>query len=171
MKKLFTAVLAVALAAVMMFSAAFAADTVLLEGTNGTVDLSTAAEGSKLVVVVECTDDTAGVDAGWGLGGLCIDGGWTVDGGFEAKAEAAPALGDKLTFTWDVDAVKAAATGDVNVNFYNGFTVVTATLSSPDAPAGDPSTPKTADTMTVLCFAGVAALAMVAVVASKKARA
>ncbi len=178
MRKLFKVVLAVALAAVMVMSTALAADTDLGISSNATITdaVNGAAAGSKLVVEVEYTEEGGSAGAGWGIGGLCTDGGWGVNGAFEAKTTDEPEVGDVLTFTFDLDAVKAAASGDINLNFYNGFAVKKAVISSPEAqqqdpPTQQPETPKTADTMTVVLFAGVAVVALVAVVASKKARA
>ena len=177
MRKLFKVVLAVALAAVMVMSTALAADTDLGITSNATITdaVNAAAAGSKLVVEVEYTEEGGSAGAGWGIGGLCTDGGWGVNDKFEAKTVDEPEVGDVLTFTFDLDAVKAEASGDINLNFYNGFAVKKAVISSPEAQQQDPDpkpdTPKTADTMTVVLFAGVAVLALVAVVASKKARA
>ncbi len=173
MKKLFSLVLVVVLAATMVLGTA-AADTVLLEGSNGTIDLSAVVEGDTLEIVAEFDGSNADVAAGWGVGGLCLDGSWSVASGYECTLEATPAAGDRVTFTFDASAVKAAATGDVNVNMYNGFTPVTVTLKSvvveEGGAEGDDSA-QTGDMMNVALLAGVAALAFVAVVASKKANA
>ncbi|MBR6020711.1 MAG: hypothetical protein IK055_10895 [Lachnospiraceae bacterium] len=184
MKKLLATVLAVVLAMTMILGTALADETEIATSNATITDAVTnAPEGSKIVVTVKydpkdeggTADGTAG--AGWGIGGICTDGSWTVDGAFEAKTSAEPAFGDVLTFEFNVDDIKKAAAGDINLNFYNGFAVQKAVLSTP-AGAGDGKAdgkggdaPKTADTMTVVLFAGVAILALGAVVASKKARA
>ena len=76
-------------------------------------------------------------------------------------------LNTVLTFTYDIDALKKAASGDINVNFYNGFEIVKAVIRTAD----EGGAAKTADTTTVVLFGAVAVVALVAVVASKKARA
>jgi len=167
MRKLFRIALAVALVAVMAIGTAFAADTTVLEGTNGTVTdaVNNAEEGAQLVITVKCVDATK-AQAGWGVGGICIDGGWDVDGDFTSTLAENPVADQTLTFTFDCAAIKTAATGDINVNYYNGFEVVKAVVRTADGGSA-----KTADTTTVVLFGAVAVIALVAVVASKKARA
>ncbi len=167
MKKFLATVLAVSLAAVMVFGTALA-DTTLSEAGNAELDLSAAVEGDKLVITAECTEATAGT--GWGVGGLCLAGDWTVTPDYEYKLEADPVVGEKIVVEYDAAAVKAAATGAVQVNFYNGYSVVSVVLKSAPAAGGDGGE-QTADAMSIVLFAGVAAVAFVAVVASKKARA
>ena len=127
-----------------------------------TDQITAAPAGSKLIVTVKYDPDSEGgtksgtADAGWGIGGIGTAG-WDVDADFGATCADKPSFGDELTFTYDVDAIKAAATGDITVNFYNGFLVTKIVLQTPDAPkTEDPKTedpkddtPKTADTMTV----------------------
>ena len=167
MKKLLSVIVAVALCAVMVLGTALAADTVLLEGTNGEVTdaINNAPEGAKIVVTVKYTAEGGTAGAGWGIGGIVTDGSWNVGADFQSTTTAEPAVGDVLTFTFDADAVKNAATGAIQVNYYNGFQVVKAVLRTSDGAA------KTADTTMVVLFGAVAVVALVAVVATKKARA
>lgn len=175
MKKLFSLVLAVALCTVLVLGTAFATDTDLgLKPTddnpagNGTITdaVKNAPEGAKLVISVKFNEDRDDVKKGWGVGGICINGGWEVDGDYTATLTEDPVKNKVITFTFDIDSIKKDATGDINVNFYNGFIIEKAVIRTSDGGAA-----KTADTMTVVLFAGVAVLALVAVVASKKARA
>ena len=188
MKKLLATVLAVVLAMAMILGTVCAAEEELPRNDDGnaqiTDQITAAPAGSKLIVTVKYDPDSEGgtksgtADAGWGIGGIGTAG-WDVDADFGATCADKPSFGDELTFTYDVDAIKAAATGDITVNFYNGFLVTKIVLQTPDAPkTEDPKTedpkddtPKTADTMTVVLFAGVAILALGAVVVTKKARA
>ena len=189
MKKLLATVLAVVLAMAMILGTVCAAEEELPQGEDGnaqiTDQIKAAPEGSKLIVSVKYEPESEGgtrpgtADAGWGIGGIgTVD--WnSVDADFTATVTEKPTFGDELTFTYDVDAIKVAMTGDVTVNFYNGFRATKIVLQTPDAPkTEDPKTeepkqdtPKTADTMTVVLFAGVAILALGAVVVTKKARA
>ena len=81
------------------------------------------------MVVYTAEGGTAG--AGWGIGGICIDGTWTVNGHFEGKTKNEPKIGDTLVFVFDIDEIKREATGDINVNFYNGFSVVESIITWP----------------------------------------
>lgn len=191
MKKLLATVLAVALAMAMILGTVCAAEEELPRNDDGnaqiTEQITAAPAGSKLIVTAKYDPESEGgtksgtADAGWGIGGIGTAG-WDVDADFGATCADKPSFGDELTFTYDVDAIKAAATGDITVNFYNGFLVTKIVLQTPDAQEDpkteDPKTedpkedtPKTADTMTVVLFAGVAILALGAVVVTKKARA
>ncbi|MBO4653808.1 MAG: LPXTG cell wall anchor domain-containing protein [Lachnospiraceae bacterium] len=181
MKKLLATVLAVVLAMTMILGTALAADQEIATSNATITDaINGAAEGSTLVVTVKYTAEGGTAGAGWGIGGICIDGTWTVDGSFESKTTEEPNEGDVLTFEFNVDDIKKAASGDINLNYYNGFAVQSAVLKSPAAGGDDGGkddggkggdAPKTADTMTVVMFAGIAILALGAVVVTKKARA
>ena len=176
MKKLLRIALAVALVAVMVIGTAFAADTVLLEGTNGEVTdaINNAPEGAKIVCTVKYDPENANNGEtsgnGWGIGGIVTDGSWTVGTDFQATyssdGEFSLEPGEVKTYTFDADAVKKAATGAIQINFYNGWILQKAVLRTSDGGAA-----KTADTTTVVLFGAVAVVALVAVVASKKARA
>ena len=194
MKKLLSLVLAVALCAVMVLGTALAADTDLglapsdtNYSGNGTITeaINNAPAGAKLVITVKYTrcliwdgSKEGYAASNYGIGGLCTDGGWSnINPDFSATApdygvddegagKEVP-LNTVLTFTYDIDALKKAASGDINVNFYNGFEIVKAVIRTADA--GEPA--KTADTTTVVLFGAVAVVALAAVVASKKARA
>lgn len=193
MKKLLATVLAVVLAMTMILGTALADETEIANGNATITDAVTnAPEGSKIVVTVQYDPQDEGgtvqgsSKAGWGVGGICTSGSWEVDGDFTATISADPTFGDVTTFEFDVDAIKKAAVGDINLNFYNGWKVTKAVIKTSAAADGDGKgdgagdgkadgkggdAPKTADTMTVVLFAGVAILALGAVVASKKARA
>lgn len=176
MKKLLRIALAVALVAVMAIGTAFAADTVLLEGTNGEVTdaINNAPEGAKIVCTVKYDPENAGngetTGNGWGIGGIVTDGSWTVGTDFQATyssdGDFSLEPGEVKTYTFDADAVKKAATGAIQINFYNGWILQKAVLRTSDGGAA-----KTADTTTVVLFGAAAVVALVAVVASKKARA
>ncbi len=175
MKKLFSLLLVVVLAATMVLGTA-AADTELTLTEYNQFSLADAVEGDTLVLVIECTEATA--DIGWGIGGIDLDGDWNVEGQqYEILLEATPAVGDKLTFTYDAMEMKNAASDPANLiaNFYNGFVISSLTLKNAvveeeGGAEGDDSA-QTGDMMNVALLAGVAALAFVAVVASKKANA
>ena len=195
MKKLLATILAVVLAMAMILGTALA-DEQVLGDSNGDFSeaILNAPAGSKLLIEIEFTNDeidwssadqshVATYDAhpdfgfGWGVGGLCFTSDWQVDSDFQydlatIEGHEKPEVGDKWVAEFDVDAVKAAATDVVLVNFYNGCWVRKITLKTPDTKE-DPKedAPKTADTMTVVLFAGVAILALGAVVVTKKARA
>ena len=202
MKKLLATVLAVVLAMTMVLGTALADEKEIgTENGDYTEAINAAPEGSKIVITAEFTGeevknwetmetgpvDTSSWTVGWGVGGMCPAGDWTVDGEFQYNIEAIPQIGDKITAEFNLDDVKKEATGAIQVNFYNGFAVRKVVIVSPAAADGDgkggegqgdaqgdgkgADTPKTADTMTVVLFAGVAILALGAVVASKKARA
>lgn len=189
MRKLLATILAVALAMVMVLGTALADETEIATSNATITDaVNGAPEGSKLIVTVQCTEVQDSVAAGWGIGGLCVDGTWTVDGDFTSNISADPTLDEVLTFEFNLDDVKKAASGDINLNYYNGYTVTKAVLKTPaaadggdgkaDGQGGDAQgdgkggdAPKTADTMTVVLFAGIALLALGAVVVTKKARA
>jgi hypothetical protein len=184
MKKLLRIALAVALCAVMVIGVALAADTDLGITSNGTIteQITNAPEGAKLVITVKYTRalDWQGnpgfAASNYGIGGLCINGGWEVDPDFTCTCgdfgQDANGVGNEVplntveTFSFDLDAVKKAATGDINLNIYNGFEIVKVVIRTADSGAA-----KTADTTTVVLFGAVAVVALVAVVASKKARA
>ncbi len=125
---------------------------------------------------------------GWGVGGISFTPDWAVDGEFEYKIEKVPVKGDVVTITYKCDELKKASTGEIKVNLYNGFFTRKVVLKTPaaadggdgkaDGQGGDAQgdgkggdAPKTADTMTVVLFAGIALLALGAVVVTKKARA
>ena len=180
MKKLLRIALAVALCAVMVIGVALAADTDLGITSNGTIteQVTNAPAGAKLVVTVKYTRalDWQGnpgyAASNYGIGGLCINGGWDVDPDFTATVgdygqDTEVPLNTVQTFTFDLDAVKKAASGDINLNFYNGFEIVKVVIRTAD----EGGAAKTADTTTVVLFGAVAVVALVAVVASKKARA
>ena len=185
MKKLLATVLVVVLAMTMVLGTALADDQEIANANATITDaINGAPEGSTLVVTVKYTAEGGTAGAGWGIGGICIDGTWTVDGAFESKTTEEPNEGDVLTFEFKVDDIKKAASGDINLNDYNGFAVQSAVLKTPAAGGNDGKTddgktddgkggdaPKTADTMTVVMFAGIALLALGAVVVTKKARA
>ena len=194
MKKLLATVLAVVLAMTMVLGTALAAETELATSNADITDaVNGAPAGSKIIIKVEFTGEQVvnwetnelgpapeNLDAGWGVGGLCTAGDWgAVDGDFEYKIPAKPEVGATAEVTFDVDAVKQAASGNILVNFFNGYWVRSVVLKTPDAdpvdnpPVDNPGsdTPQTADTMTVVLFAGVAILALAGVVVTKKARA
>ena len=181
MKKLLATVLVVVLAMTMVLGTALADDQEIANANATITDaINGAPEGSTLVVTVKYTAEGGTAGAGWGIGGICIDGTWTVDGAFESKTTEEPNEGDVLTFEFKVDDIKKAASGDINLNYYNGFAVQSAVLKTPAAGGNDGGkddggkggdAPKTADTMTVVMFAGIALLALGAVVVTKKARA
>ena len=200
MRKLLATIIAVALAMVMILGTAFAGEEELPRNDDGNADITeqikAAPEGSKLIVTVSYSPATEGgkansgtAKANYGIGGICLDGNWGVDSDFSvACGDTDPKMGDTLTFTFDVDAIKKGIVGGVQVNFYNGFYTEKIVLQTPDG-AGDgktddgktddgktddgkgSETPKTGDTMTVVLLAGVAILALGAVVVTKKARA
>ena len=191
MKKLLATVLAVVLAMAMILGTVCAAEEELPRNDDGnaqiTEQIDAAPAGSKLIVTIKYDPEGEGgsrpgaSDANYGIGGIGTAG-WDVDADFGVTIAEKPTFGDELTYTFNVDDIKAAKTGDVTVNFYNGWLVTKIVLQTPDAQEDpkteDPKTeepkednPKTADTMTVVLFAGVAILALGAVVASKKARA
>ena len=193
MKKLLATVLSVVLALTMVLGTALADETVIAEGNADVTEAVTGApEGSKLVITAEYAPNERPDDpvpaSGWGVGGIVIDGSWgPADSEFQATITADPVEGDKITTEFDCDALKKAYSGGIQVNYYNGFVVRKVVLQTPAASSGDGKggegqgdaqgdgkggdAPKTADTMTVVLFAGVAILALGAVVASKKARA
>ena len=190
MKKLLATVLAVVLAMTMILGTALADEQEIATSNSTITDaINAAPEGATLVVTVKYTEQNGSCGgAGWGIGGICTDGTWTVDGAFESKNPEEPEIDQVLTFEFNVDDIKKAASGDINLNYYNGYDVQKAVLKTAaaadggdgkadgkgdgkadDGKGGD--APKTADTMTVVLVAGVAILALGAVVVTKKARA
>ena len=87
--------------------------------------LAKAAPGSKLIVRTVCNEVKA--NTGWDIGGLCVDGTWTVDDKYKIVLEKTPAVGDLICAEFSVDEVLegAAALGSdkIMVNIYNGFSV------------------------------------------------
>ena len=172
-KKIMAVVSATMLAMTMVISAS--ANTALLTGTagaggdnNGTVDLSSYA-GQTLSVTITCTDPSS-CGNGWGLGGLCAEGTWSVDEAFQVLQDGDATEGQTMTVTYSVDEVTAALGSAPNVNFYNGWEVVTAEIV--DEAAAE-TTETTEDATNAGAVAPVVVVALVgvasaAVVASKK---
>lgn len=163
MKK-FLSLLMVAIMVMAMSITAFADSTIIhnpgAEGVtggdaNGTLDFGGATEGT---LVVTATNLTGEAGNGWGIGGICF-GGWSVDAAYEIvlSETTAVATGETTTFTFDLAAVLAAANGaDVNINLYNGYSVVNVALETAGAePAGD-ATPVAA--MAIIALASCAAV-------------
>ena len=188
MKKILCIVLSLAAATVLLIGTAFAADTVLLEETNGEVTdaINAAPEGAMIICTVKYDPDNANNGAtegnGWGIGGVVTDGSWTVGLEYQAvynsEGEFSLEPGEVREFTFDVDSIKRDATGAIQINFYNGWILQKAVLRTGDGGAGDAGDAdgadgavKTADTTTIVLFGVIAVMALIAVVAAKKARA
>lgn len=84
--------------------------------------------GSTLTVTVEYTYE-GGVQEGWIVGGIGVDGTWNVSEGFESFSEIVPEIGDVLSFTFDVDEIIQASTGEIYLNYFNGFEIQSAVLT------------------------------------------
>ena len=178
MKKILRIVLSSALAAMMMIGTAFAADTVLLEGTNGEVTdaVNSAPDGAVIVCTVKYDPENANngetMGNGWGIGGIVTDGSWCVGSDFQATyssdGEFSLEPGEIKTFTFDVAAVKRAATGEIQINFYNGWILQKAVIRTMDV--GSDGSAKTVSTTAIVLLAVIALAAVVAVLVMKKAR-
>ena len=149
---LLTAILVMAMATVV-----FADEVDLGRAGNGPIDLTEYTEGTIKVVVKRSGTEKAGTDlTGWGIGGLCIMETWTVSTAHEAKPAADVPQDGTLEFTFDVAAAKADLGKIPNVNFYNDFEVVSASIiTGGAAPTGD-ATPITA--LVVVALASCAAM-------------
>ena len=151
MKKLF-ALLMVAVMTMAMSVSVFA-DEVVIRGEegNGSFDLS-AYESGTLCIAFKTTADTIaeGFKAGWGIGSLCenVDG-WPNLDGYAINLPEDPTDGGVYSVDFDLAAAKAA--GAAVVNIWGGATLVSVTVITSGAAAGD--------------VMPVASVAMVAVVA------
>lgn len=127
MKKLMVLVLSLAMM-LSMIGAASAAEETLLTG-NGSISVSSLEGYDKLTVTITA-DDPTDTKNGWGLGGLCLDGTWSVTEGFEITSNGEA----DQTFEWAVADILAAATGDtINVNCYNNFSIVSVVVSTAES--------------------------------------
>ncbi len=209
MKKLFATILAVSLAAVMMFGTCFA-EKAITDGINdgngaASVDAGSGngkyaynmaalatAKGGDLDAVrgVRVTFTVADATAGFG-GGMAFnselagwaDTEWGNDGA--SKPITAVADGDAFTITRTSEEAFYSTAGGYNelvIQTYWGSDLTITKIdalgadgsvlfSTAGAAAGGDGGEQTADAMSIVLFAGVAAVAFVAVVASKKARA
>ena len=99
--------------------------------SNGPITEAVNYSPDGCVVVVTIRYDHGNTGEGYRIGGLCTDGSWDVDREFEAVIKRELIPGELQTFVFETDKIKKKATGDINVNFYEGFTVVQVTLGSP----------------------------------------
>lgn len=127
MKKLMVLVLSLAMM-LSVIGAASAEEETLLTG-NGSIAASSLEGYDKLTVTITA-DDPTDTKNGWGLGGLCLDGSWSVTEGyaFTSNGEA------EQTFEWAVADILAAAGETINVNCYNGFSIASVVVSTAEAP-------------------------------------
>lgn len=135
MKKLMVLVLSLAMV-LSVIGVAAAEEKSLLTG-NGSI-ASSDLEGYDTLTVTIQADDPADTKNGWGVGGLCLDGSWSVtDGfGFTSNGEAE----QKFEFAVaDIQAANPAET--INVNAYNGFSVTSVVVST-KAEEEEPGTEK-----------------------------
>ena len=130
LRRIFPLIAALAVTLVLSLGMAFASETVILEGDNGyiTTAVENAPSGAKLSILVEYADDSIDCGTGWSIGGVCTHGDWMPN--FLAYTDNEPVLGDRLTFVFDIDELKADADSDIQINVYNGFQLVKATIIS-----------------------------------------
>ncbi len=183
MKKLFSLVLVVVLAATMVLGTAAAETTLYSEsyaagaesGTTIPVDGYTFTEENIELRITIATQDAE--HAEWGFGAI-NDSAWANISGLDLKTVAEP--GENVT-VWTLkeigDAFAAAGsdpTAGLIINVWDTYGLVTKVeivdTTAAAGGEGDDSA-QTGDMMNVALLAGVAALAFVAVVASKKANA
>lgn len=104
----------------------------ILTGGNGDITdvLRGAPKECVLVITVVCYEVMDSVWANWGIGGISIDGSWSVDGNFQSTIKHNPVLDEVLVFKFDIDKIRDNATGDIQINYYNGYRVLTAVIGS-----------------------------------------
>lgn len=124
MKKLMVLVLSLAMV-LSVIGVAAAEDTTLLTG-NGSIAVADL-EGYDTLTVTIQADDPDDTKNGWGVGGLCLDGSWSVTEGFNFTSNGEA----EQKFVYAVADVVAATTGDtINVNCYNNFSVASVVVST-----------------------------------------
>ncbi len=185
MKKLMVLVLSLAMLISVLGVAAAEVVDITDSDNNKVFDLSNYSEGTLIVTIVFTEEAEAkGVNEYWGVGKVSenVDGWPAVEGFDDIKPTGAAVAGETFTVKYDVAALKAVNAGVINV--YNGCEVVKIEVETSGSSTETPSTetpstetpstedtPQTGDAMSIVLLAGVAVVALGAVVAAKKARA